>query len=80
VADTKIPGTALIPTGRVTHCCGLHAAGDWFACCDTDCLPCCDECPTCPGLIRAEGLNHEWRWLAPMFAAHAIATGDLNYG
>jgi hypothetical protein len=41
-----VTGTALVPLGIVTVCCGFHRPHD---CCDPlDCGPCCPECPTCP--------------------------------
>lgn len=37
---------ALVPTGIVSWCCGLHRE---VKCCDPeDCGPCCPECPSCP--------------------------------
>lgn len=38
-------------------CCGLHVYSivPWGACCDpNDCGPCCERCPTCPTLLRAD--------------------------
>jgi hypothetical protein len=47
-------GTALVPTGKVTHCCGSHVIGPVGACCDPDdCSPCCPECITCP-IVRQQ--------------------------
>jgi hypothetical protein len=40
--------TAVVATGIITVCCGLHCRPP-ATCCDTlDCSPCCAECPTCP--------------------------------
>jgi hypothetical protein len=36
-------------------CCRLHVYSivPWGACCDpNDCGPCCENCPTCPTLMR----------------------------
>ena len=38
-------GTALVPTGLVVICCGMHQPGG--CCTPTECAPCCPECPTC---------------------------------
>jgi hypothetical protein len=73
-ADPTVPGTALVRTGKVTHCCRLHQPGDWFSCCaDEDCTPCCHECPNCPGPVLEQGFNAEWRLLGSIAAAHSIA-------
>lgn len=43
---------ALVPTGIITVCCGLHLLPP-ASCCDTlDCGPCCPECPTCPEVAQ----------------------------
>ena len=59
---TTTPGTALIPTGIVTVCCGLHKRGDWGTCCttDDDCTPCCERCPTCLMRIMGDAFDSEW--------------------
>lgn len=69
MTDT-LAGTDLVPTGIVTVCCGLHITGDWFACCtrDEDCMPCCERCPTCPGLPTAWP-DRMWEWGAAAAAA-----------
>lgn len=76
--DTTVPGTALVRTGKVTHCCGLHkTGGDWFCCCDmADCMPCCDKCPTCPSIALAAGFAKDQAAIAavttdPLVAAMA---------
>jgi hypothetical protein len=66
--NTTIPGTALITTGIVTVCCGLHKRGDWGTCCAiSDCTPCCERCPNCPYLA-----------LPAMFAADWLGLRDLG--
>lgn len=72
MADTTIPGTALVPTGKVTHCCGLHKPGDWFSCCDLDdCRPCCEKCPSCPNLALAADFARD------LAAIEAVTTVSL---
>jgi hypothetical protein len=79
--DTTVPGTALVTTGVVTHCCGLHVPGGTFACCsrDHDCMPCCERCPTCPGQPSGWGAQF-WEWGdAATAAAKAIqALGEKS--
>lgn len=37
-------------------CCGSHVLG--LTCCDpNDCGPCCEDCPTCPTLAKARGIQ-----------------------
>jgi hypothetical protein len=62
--------TALVPTGIVTHCCGMHLP---TGCCDPeDCTPCCPECPTCPAY---DAWSPAWRRDAARQQRWVIAEG-----
>lgn len=74
MTDTTTPGTALVPTGVVTVCCGLHKRGDWFSCCRIeDCLPCCEQCPNCPDPVLSKGFRREADQLAYLALAVTAA-------